>query len=322
MIVVIPAHNEATVLPACLRSLCCQVSCPPMRIIVVANGCTDDTASCARHWVPALVSAGHQMEVFEIAQSSKPAALNLGDEMAGAGVRLYLDADVQLSETAIREISRLLSRGSGVHFSAPRLSVAEPVSWVTRMYASVWTSLPYIRKQVIGCGCYAVSEEGRHRWDRFPDIISDDKFVRLQFDKCETRQADAYFTIQLPEGLLELAKVRGRWSRGNKQVKKMFPQLEMRDSGGRYRTVPCFLFTHPGIWLHVPVFLLVHVLGKLLALLKRGVGTSEWERAERARRTISAVTADDQRRTVPATYAQRQVPTTSEAIQADRVDAS
>jgi glycosyltransferase involved in cell wall biosynthesis len=44
---VIPAHNEAALLPACLRSLADQ-DCPqPFEVIVVDNGSTDDTVAVA-----------------------------------------------------------------------------------------------------------------------------------------------------------------------------------------------------------------------------------------------------------------------------------
>jgi hypothetical protein len=45
--------------------------------------------------------------------------------------------------------------------------------------------------QLHGCGCYAVSSEGRRRWTMFPDLISDDKFVRLYFSEREQRVIDS-----------------------------------------------------------------------------------------------------------------------------------
>ena len=58
-------------------------------VVVVCNGCTDQTAELAR-------SCGYQVRVVELASASKPAALRIGDAAALAFPRLYLDADVIL----------------------------------------------------------------------------------------------------------------------------------------------------------------------------------------------------------------------------------
>ncbi|MCO8274879.1 glycosyltransferase family 2 protein [Actinoplanes sp. TRM 88003] len=45
--VVVPAHNEHDLLPACLSSLYAATSPVPVEIVVVADACTDDTAALA-----------------------------------------------------------------------------------------------------------------------------------------------------------------------------------------------------------------------------------------------------------------------------------
>jgi len=46
--IIIPARNEASVIENTLRSLLASKLDRPMQVIVVANGCTDDTADRAR----------------------------------------------------------------------------------------------------------------------------------------------------------------------------------------------------------------------------------------------------------------------------------
>ena len=48
-VVVVPAHNEATNLPACLRAVITAAACAPLvvRIVVVLDACTDDSRSLA-----------------------------------------------------------------------------------------------------------------------------------------------------------------------------------------------------------------------------------------------------------------------------------
>src|SRR3954467_3664021 len=85
--IVIPAHDEGAVLGRLLDGIA------PLGddhdVLVVANGCTDDTADVvrARSWC----------RLVEIAEASKIAALNAGDAAARTFPRIYLDADVTVS---------------------------------------------------------------------------------------------------------------------------------------------------------------------------------------------------------------------------------
>ena len=91
--VIIPAHDEATVIERTLTGLKPLIRHPGVEIIVVCNGTTDDTADRARRFPGVLV--------VEIDDASKPAALNEGDRIATAWPRLYLDADIEVSATAV-----------------------------------------------------------------------------------------------------------------------------------------------------------------------------------------------------------------------------
>lgn len=279
--VVIPAHDEAAALPRCLDALLGQRWAGAMEIVVVANGCSDGTAGVARGYVAVAAACGHRLTVVDLPASSKPAALNAGDACTRAGVRVFLDADVCLSPNAIAAVLERLTSGAGTHLCAPAIRVRPPRSALTRQYVEVWSRLPYLRAQVIGCGFYAVTQEGRRRWDKFPELISDDKFVRLHFRPGEQQVADdAYFVVAFPERFRELLRVRGRWCRGNRQVAAAVPALRANDQS-RIAATARFLCRHPALWGSVPTFSAVFAAGHLLAFLSRGAaGVSTWERAE------------------------------------------
>jgi glycosyltransferase involved in cell wall biosynthesis len=88
-----PAYNEAALIKRTLAPLSRAAVDAYIELIVVCNGCTDETADLARD-VPGA-------RVLEMAQASKPAALNAGDAAATLWPRLYLDADIQISAEAV-----------------------------------------------------------------------------------------------------------------------------------------------------------------------------------------------------------------------------
>jgi glycosyltransferase involved in cell wall biosynthesis len=288
--IIVPAHNEAMVIGLCLQSLLDQTPPRPLRIIVVANGCTDATADIARCFQLAARVAGHDLIVKELPSGCKADALNHGDLFAVSGIRIYMDADVRLSHDAIAGIIDELENGR-ISLTAPALKVGPARSLITRSYAQVWSRLPVVRNDVMGCGLYAVTATGRRRWGTFPRIISDDKFVRLSFTRDERRPArKGSFTISMPEGFTELIRVRGRWCRGNSELLEKFPGIGTRERN-RYDLTLLFLFKSLSLWPHVPSFILIFILGHLAALWRRGQSVNMWERADIARVHIAGGSA-------------------------------
>src|SRR3954468_22237938 len=88
--IVIAAHNESEVIESTLRSVLANRLDRPVQVIVVANGCSDDTAERARAF-------GGPVEVIETPVGNKINALNLGDRAARYFPRAFLDADCALS---------------------------------------------------------------------------------------------------------------------------------------------------------------------------------------------------------------------------------
>ena len=284
--VIIPAHNEALVIEATLRSLFRQRLDGGYRVIVVPNGCTDQTAELCRAMQAQAERHGVALEVLEIGPGDKAEALNRADALAGPGVRVYLDADVELGPGALAAIVAAL-KGGGVALCAPRIRLAPARSFWTRCYGRVWQELPVVRHGVIGAGCYAVGQEARGRWTTFPPILADDKFVRLTFPATERRVLeDACFFVQMPEGLPELLTVRSRWCRGNHQLKALFPDLARRDTD-RYRATIASWLRQPRLWPYLPMFVLVFALAEILAWGRRDRAAHIWERAIGARRVMS-----------------------------------
>jgi glycosyltransferase involved in cell wall biosynthesis len=185
--VVIAAHNEAAVLGRTLRTLLADAAPGEFEVVVVANGCTDDTAAVARSF-PGVT-------VRELAAPSKPAALNAGDAAATGFPRIYLDADITLTAAGVRALVAALTE-PGVLAAAPgrRLdTTGRPL--LVRAYYAINGRHPAYRNALFGRGAIALSAAGRARFGPFPDVIADDLFLDAQFGSAEKREIGSVCTV-------------------------------------------------------------------------------------------------------------------------------
>ena len=103
-------------------------------------------------------------------------------------------------------------------------------SLAVRAYYRVWTRLPYVREGMIGVGVYALSEDGRRRFEAFPDVIADDGYVRTLFDPGErVRVDDAPVRVYAPERFSDLVRIKTRSRLGRYELGQRFPDLVARE---------------------------------------------------------------------------------------------
>jgi glycosyltransferase involved in cell wall biosynthesis len=257
--IIIPAYNEGQVIERCLDAVLADAKPGEFEIVVVCNGCKDDTAERARRY-------GDRVTVVETPVGSKIGALNLGDDHATRFPRFYVDADIQLSTQAIREVAALLTDDSPILVAAPSAIVAyEDRPLLVRSFYRVWTSLPYFQENMIGSGVYAFSKRGRERFDRFPDIISDDEFARLTAAPHERRALKtATFTIHPPRSLAGVLKINTRARAGNYELRAKAPEMLKNGNTSASRSLEVILAS-PKLWPHAPIYLGVMFLAKLKA---------------------------------------------------------
>lgn len=276
--VVIPAYNEGAVIERCLATMLADAKPGELEIVVVCNGCKDDTAERARKFAD-------RVTVLETPVGSKIHALNLGDRHATSFPRFYVDADVQLTTQAVRDVAALLGDDSPVLLAAPRAVVAyEDRSPLVRSFYRVWTSLPYFRENMIGSGVYAFSRRGRERFGEFPDIIADDEFARLTAAPHERRaSASATFTIHPPRTIAGVVNINTRARAGNYELRRKFPHMFENSNTTAQRSLGVIART-PELWPHAPIYLGVMLLAKLKAHRKLAKRLEKvWERDDSSR---------------------------------------
>src|SRR5262249_21792528 len=154
---------------------------------------------------------GERIQVVETEVASKTHALNLGDERARGYPRFYVDADVVLPLEAVRIIAARLEE-TGAPAASPSMDVdLTGSSWPVRAFYAVWRRMPYTREGMIGVGVYVLTEAGRARFDRFPDVVADDGFVRCHFAPSERILVDeARVRVVAPASLPDLVRVKTR----------------------------------------------------------------------------------------------------------------
>ncbi|MBS0123394.1 glycosyltransferase [Thetidibacter halocola] len=223
--VIVPASNEAALIGRCLDALAASrwPRCETVQVVVVANGCRDDTAGIARGRADAIGARGWRLDVIERAEGGKLAALNAGDAAATGPIRVYLDADVTVSPDLLAGIADALDTDAPRYASGRVRITARGV--VARAYARIWRQVPFMVQGVPGCGVFAVNAAGRARWGAFPDIIADDLFVRLSFTPAERVGVPQSYDWPIAEDLPALIRVRRRQDAGVDEIARRFPAL-------------------------------------------------------------------------------------------------
>jgi glycosyltransferase involved in cell wall biosynthesis len=211
--VVIPAHDEQAVLGRCLRALADGTEDGELDVIVVANACRDDTA---------VIAKAEGASVIETPLPGKANAIRLGDARCAVFPRLYLDADSELTGTAVRRmVDALRETGALACAPVPRFDLSA-ASWPVRGFHRALHALLGDRHSLSGAGAYMLAEEGHGRVFPLPDVIADDGWVHRSFTADErVTVATARVSVQLPRTVPAVIRRRARVRLGNRQLDRL-----------------------------------------------------------------------------------------------------
>ncbi len=175
--IIIPAHNEEAVIARTLRHLAELAASGAVEVIVACNGCTDHTAKIAASFPG--------VKVLEVGVASKVAALNAADEVASRWPRIYLDADIEMTPTAVQMVLDRLTHSDVLAarpaFEYDHSQAAPPV----RAFYRARRRIPSTNQALWGAGVYGLTEAGHARFGEFPPLTADDLFVDQQFEPWE-----------------------------------------------------------------------------------------------------------------------------------------
>ena len=278
--IVIPAHNEAAVIGRLLSQLVPAESPDELDVIVVANGCTDDTAEVA-------ASFGRGVRVLSLPVASKHAALAAGDGAAAGFPRVYVDADVELRSKDLTELAAALRR-PGILAAAPeRVPDLAGRPWTVRWYYDVWGRLPAVQAGLFGRGVIAVSQAGHDRIASLPPLLAEDLAASLSFEPHErTIATGARVVSHAPRTMGDLLRRRVRAAAGVMQLERT-EQAPASVARTRMSDLLAVVRREPRMAPRLAIFLSVTVLARLRAgrMVARG-DYSTWLRDESSRRQV------------------------------------
>jgi cellulose synthase/poly-beta-1,6-N-acetylglucosamine synthase-like glycosyltransferase len=267
--ILIPAHNEAEVIGRTLWYLSRALPLGQMRVIVIANGCTDATATRARAALP-------QATVIETDRPGKCHALNLGHAEAAKDAPIVcLDADLDVTAEAISGLLAPLENGTALAACGQMDVDTSGVAPAVRVFYEGWRTNPYFARGKFG-GLFALSPEGAARVFPLPEITADDEYIRRSFAPGEIAFVPGCrFVARAPRTLASLVRVRRRSLRGAREVARMGKASPERGSA---RSMILRALRTPADLLPVTVFLGVSVWVRVSLIFDRATGASRWER--------------------------------------------
>ncbi len=275
--VIVPAYNEGPNITRLLTTLTGSRRHSNLEVIVVCNGCTDDTYERASAFADRVI-------VEDLRKASKIAALNRGDELAHTFPRVYLDADILIDLATVEGYLAAFKR-SGLPCGGVSIDFdVRSRPYAVRAFYTVWALMPYqsLESRSVGAGFYALSEAGRQRFGRFPDVIADDEFIKGLFRVAERFRPQQFrAVVQAPHDFLSLVRIKSRSYAGVRQLTRMglyqFPQrLSSRSQLLR-------LLRNPRTSIATVVYLGVQTAARIHARTFRSTEKGVWLRDESTR---------------------------------------
>jgi glycosyltransferase involved in cell wall biosynthesis len=269
--ILIPAFNEAAVIGRTLQHMSRGLPLNRFHIVVIANGCTDATASKAR-------SAQPKATVLETDTPGKCNALNLGYQVAAKDKPVIcLDADLDVTSESLTALVGAL-RDNSILAACGQMDVQTiDSSVVVRTYYKGWRMNPYFDKGKFG-GLFVLSAKAAAQVFPLPKLTADDEYIRRSLLKGKIAfVSECRFTARAPQTIGSLISVRQRSLRGARALtKRGLPSPE----AGSLGKVALRAVRNPSKAFAIFVYACVNIWSRVSLSWNAGSNSSEnlWER--------------------------------------------
>jgi glycosyltransferase involved in cell wall biosynthesis len=279
--VIIPAYNEEKLINQTLTYLLADDYLGNIEILVVCNGCYDKTYENVIRYIeqnqPSLDEKSITLLVTSIEEASKTNAINAGVIQTAAGIKILLDADIEMTGQGIETlVDELIERNlKGI---TPKVTFSyQYSSFFVRQYYIIASQSYYNTKYRLS-NVIALSPEGVSTLGTLPKVIADDEYIRRLFSDSEVSISDnCAYNFICSKTLGSLLQVLTRAERGNLQLTKFSHKFKVTCKVKSYRSFSILSF---------PFFIIIKLLIKIRAKFQLARGNIfQWERDE-SNRTI------------------------------------
>ena len=264
--VIVPAYNEEMVIVETLENLLRDARAGEFEVTVVCNGCHDHTAEVTRQ-------AFDNVNVIELSEASKTAAINAGLRSARSSKIVLLDSDIRISTADCRALVDALEH-PGVDAAIGHMDINDSdCAGSVKAFYRIWARHPYVSNGKFAAA-FAISREAMGRIGDLPEIIADDTYLMRMIPSDRVAVVDSvHFRVNVPKDFKTLVRVRSRIHRGNRQLEQYAPRRTSAVTANN-RDFVLSIGRQPSLWRDIPVYLAATAASRLLAMKK----TSGWER--------------------------------------------
>ncbi|KDE39242.1 Glycosyl transferase, group 2 family protein [Nitrincola lacisaponensis] len=223
--IIIPAHNEERNIGRLLTLLTEHDWLNHYNIYVCCNGCTDKTEEIVRSF--------DGVNVISTETPSKINAIRLVERLNIDYPRIYIDSDISIDKDSVIKIVDYLSDQNEPYLAVPQphIDTSKSALAVKKFY-SVWIHTTHCVDDGYGSCVFALNESARKLFDEFPEVISDDGFVRGIVPAGNISVIEgAISTVSPPKTLGGLIKIKTRSKLGNYELKQLGYDIYQSVSG-------------------------------------------------------------------------------------------
>ena len=279
--VIVPAYNEASSIATLLAQIVDGVYGEEYQVIVACNGCLDNTVEIVRRQFP-------EISCLDIGTPSKTNAINTAEALRPGFPRIYIDADVQISCRSVTRLIHTLQSENSPLVVAPRaVPLTEASDRLVQWFYAAWQKTVYFIEDGFGSGVYGLNRAARETFSVFPDLISDDGFVRalgpdVRLQVCEESRS----RVQVPRSIKDLLAIKVRSKLGKLELMRKNPELDKVKSsqGGVLREKARAKFARTPSIPELLTYLGINAIAQLGAIFQlRRMDNYRWQRDESTR---------------------------------------
>ncbi len=246
---IIPAFNEEILITKTLATLFRDGNLINAEVVVICNGCKDQTYLKANTFFKDNYLSLKQKEidcrVLETSRASKTNALNIGMNNTHGLIKVLLDADIEISGKDVNILINELQNENLKAISPKAKFSFENSNFVVRQYYKVASKSHYNINMRLS-NVIALSAEGVKQISPLPDVIADDEYIRRQFkhNECAVSQCCS-LTFVCAKTLTSLLQVLTRVERGNIQLNSHYSAstTKLRKGYGKLSVLNFSIFT-------------------------------------------------------------------------------